>query len=923
MKRKTRSIYTACLLAFLSGGVTGDVTAAETKTSQTARNVITGQIVDQTDGLPLPGVSVSIKGSSLGAITDQSGYFRIGNISATSVVVAVSCLGYTSAEYPLSLEEGLPRRLDIQLKPGFIMGREMVVIGEQFKGQAKALNQQKNNDNVTNVIAADQIGKFPDSNTGDALKRIPGITVFNDQGEARFALIRGTQPRFNSVMVNGERIPSAEADTRSIQLDLIPADMIQTIEVSKTLTPDMDADAIGGAVNLITKVPAGKRISLTVAGGANLIDETGGGRYQFAGTYADRFLEGKLGMIISGSYYDNNFGSDDLEAEWKKTGDETLLDKLDIRTYKIRRLRKSLSTGFDYRFNENHVITFNAIGNWRQDWENRYSSKITKLSSGKATITQQDKAGVDRNARLEDQNMTAFNLGGDHNFGKLSIDWHAAYAKASEDRPNERYISAYTKTKNFTTDISNPRKPFVNFTDTTVRNGISDSGVWEFNELTEEHQYTEDIDRNFALNLKYDLSDALKLKFGGRIRDKHKMRDNDFYAYTPVDEDAFMAKVYNNLANLDKPHYLPGSKYQPGNFISSSFVGSLDLDDPTKFNKKQALEEMAANFSAKEQINAAYAMATWDATDKLRLIGGLRLEHTRNEYDAFVYDADDDTLIPVSGEPKEYSNLQPHLHLRYKLNDQTNIRLAYTHSLARPNYFDLAPYRQVLSGDEEIYIGNPSLKPTLSKNVDFMVERYLGTVGVLSAGIFHKDVSDFIVTKRTVDDDTGFDLFQPVNGGDGSINGVELAAQFNVPYVKGLGLYMNYTYTHSKITNFNIEGRENDDLPLPGSPKHCFNASLSYETGPFSVRLSGNYHSDFIDSEEGSIGEESWKDRYYDSAFTLDLNGTYRLSKQLQLFFEITNLTNQPMRFYQGSKEYVAQEEWYDRKFLVGLKADL
>ena len=171
--------------------------------------------------------------------------------------------------------------------------------------------------------------------------------------------------------------------------------------------------------------------------------------------------------------------------------------------------------------------------------------------------------------------------------------------------------------------------------------------------------------------------------------------------------------------------------------------------------------------------------------------------------------------------------------------------------------------------------------------------------------------------------DTGFDLFQPVNGGDGTLNGVELAAQFNVPFLKGLGLYLNYTYTDSKIPNFNIEGRENDNLPLPGSPKNNFNASASYETGPFTIRLSGNYHSDFIDSEEGSIGENSWQDRYYDSSFSLDLNGTYRLSKELQLFFEITNLTNQPMRFYQGSKEYVAQEEWCDRKYLVGLKADL
>ncbi|NTU96440.1 MAG: TonB-dependent receptor [Chlorobiaceae bacterium] len=921
MKRKMRSICTACMLAFLCGGISDNISAAETKTSQTSRNVITGQIVDRTDGLPLPGVSVSIKGSPLGAITDQSGSFRIGNISASSVVVAVSCLGYASAEYPLSLEQG-SRRLDIRLQPGVIMGREMVVVGEQFKGQAKALNQQKNSDNVTNVIAADQIGKFPDSNTGDALKRIPGITVFNDQGEARFGHIRGTEPRFNSVMVNGERVPSAEAEGRSFQLDLVPADMIQTIEVNKTLTPDMDADAIGGSVNLITKVPSGRRISITAAGGASLIDETGGGRSQFAGTYGDRFLDGKLGVVISGSCYDNNFGSDDIEAGWEKDDDGNMqLDELDVRSYQIRRLRKSLSAGLDYRFSENHLIKFSAIGNWRQDWENRFSSKYKDLQETEVELVQQDKAGTDRNARLEDQQMLSFTLGGEHAFGKLSVDWQAAFAKASEDRPNERYIAFKANTEDHTTDISNPRKPFVTV-GSDVSGGISGNGQWELDELTEEHQYTEDIDRNFSMNFKYDLTDALKLKFGGRIRDKEKTRDNEFFEYTPINEDDFNARVYNNLANLDKEHFLAGKKYKPGNFVSSGFIGSLDLESGD-FDKEVVLEELAGNFSAKEQIRAAYAMATWDVTDKLRLIGGLRLEHTSNEYDAFVYDDDDDTLTPVSGETKEYSNLLPHLHLRYKLDNSTNLRLSFTQSLARPDYFDLAPYRQLISDDEEIYIGNPALEPTRSNNFDFMVEHYLGTVGVLSAGLFHKDISDFIVTRKSEDADTGFDLFQPVNGGDGTINGVELAAQFNVPYVKGLGLYLNYTYTHSKISNFNIEGREDDNLSLPGSPEHCFNASISYETGPFAVRLSGNYHSDFIDSEEGSIGEESWEDRYYDSAFTLDLNGTWRLSKELQLFFEITNLTNQPMRFYQGSKEYVAQEEWYDRKFLVGLKADL
>lgn len=919
MKKKIRKVFAFCFLALLNGVVSGTVTAAEPKTGVVSRHVVIGRVFDHSDGMSLPGVSVSVKGSRQGAITDQSGYFKIDNIAGNSVVVAVSCLGYASAEYPVSFVSGKASSLAIGLKPELLMGREVVVIGEQLKGQAKALNQQKNSDNITNIIAADQIGKFPDSNTGDALKRIPGISVFGDQGEARFAHIRGTEPRFNSVMINGERIPSAEAEGRSVQLDLLPADMIQTIEVNKTFTPDMDADAIGGSVNLITKVPSGKRVSVTAAGGANLIEGTGGGRYQFAGTYGDRFFDGRLGVVVSASYYDNSFGSDDIEAVWGRNKDgKAVLDEFEIRTYEIQRIRRSLSAGLDYRFNENHLLKFTGIYNWREDWENRYRASYKDLFKQKAKIVYQDKAGVDKNARLEDQKMMSFALGGEHDFGRLSIDWQASIAKASEERPNERYIDIVAEEiDDFAVDVSNPRKPLVSVSD-AFSGGISDNGKWNRDELTEEYQYTEDIDTNFALNLKYRVSDAVKLKFGGRFRDKSKKRNNEFYEYDPVDGDAFMDSVYGNLADLDKERFLAGEKYRPGNFVSSDFLGSLDLDSDD-FDKEEALEELAENFTAKEQIKAAYAMATWDATEKLRIIGGVRLEHTRNEYDAFFYDDDADTLTPVSGTPKEYTNVLPYIHLLYRLDDRTNIRCAYTHSLARPDYFDLAPYRQL--DEDSIYIGNPSLEPTISKNIDVIIERYLGNVGVLSAGLFYKDISDFIVTRKTTD--SGYALYQPVNGGDGSVSGIELSAQFQMPFLKGLGLYLNYTYTDSEISNFNIEGRETDDLPLPGSPEHTFNASLSYENGPFTVRLSGNYHSDFIDSEEGSIGVNSWEDRYYDSSFTLDLNGAYRFSKELQLFFEISNLSNQPMRFYQGEKQYVAQEEWYDRKFLVGLKADL
>ena len=205
------------------------------------------------------------------------------NIPAGSHQVTISFIGYSSVQQAVQVGSGQSVALTLSLAPGVNIGDEILVLGDRLKGQAKAINQQRSNINITNIVAADQIGRFPDANIGDALKRIPGITIQGDQGEARNFVVRGLPSRLNSVTINGDRIPSAEGDNRNIQLDLIPSDMIQTIEVSKAVTPDMDADAIGGSINLVTRsAPNGLRVSGTLASGYNfLCRQTNLDRYNY------------------------------------------------------------------------------------------------------------------------------------------------------------------------------------------------------------------------------------------------------------------------------------------------------------------------------------------------------------------------------------------------------------------------------------------------------------------------------------------------------------------------------------------------------------------------------------------------------------------------------------------------------------------
>lgn len=279
--------------------------------------LLTGKVMDDTDNLSLPGATIKLLEGNRYTVSDQNGHFEFLNLPTGNYTVSVVYIGYQPIRKNIVVKNGQKNYITIQLSSSSLSLAEAVVLGDMARGQAKALNQQKNNRNITNIISSDQVGRFPDANIGDALKRVPGITMQNDQGEARNIIIRGLAPHLNSVTLNGDRIPSAEGDNRNVQMDLIPSDMISTIEVNKTLTPDMDADAIGGSVNLITRAsPNGQRLSATAAGGYGPIREKG--NYTAGLVYGNRFSSNKFGIVLSGSYNNNRFGSDNVEGVWTR-----------------------------------------------------------------------------------------------------------------------------------------------------------------------------------------------------------------------------------------------------------------------------------------------------------------------------------------------------------------------------------------------------------------------------------------------------------------------------------------------------------------------------------------------------------------------------------------------------------------------------
>lgn len=927
--------------------------------------VIKIKVLDE-QKLNLPGANVSLDNKKYVAVSDNSGIATFYNIPNGKHIVTIAYLGYK--DYSKNIESsGSVTEIAVNLESGVTILSNVIVLGDRLKGQAKALNQQKNSDNITNIISADQIGRFPDANIGDAIKRVPGITMQNDQGEARNIIVRGMGPEFNSVTLNGERIPSAEGDNRRIQMDLIPADMIQTVEVSKTLTADMDADAIGGSVNLVTRsAPNGKRFSATVAGGYNPI------RSSFIGTLnfitGARFAKNKLGYVISGSFNRNDFGSDNLEAVWSKDANgKPFVSDNDLRIYDLIRIRRSATATFDYKISPLHVITVTGSYNWRDDKENRFrlrqrfrgnpatdllydaAGNISGYNVGE--VLRQTKGGIAGgrvdNRRLEDQRVRSLSVKGDHVFGKLKTDWSIQLAKASEERPNERYISFGRRNITVSQNITDPRKPL-------LTNTIALSAYTRRNELTEEFQDQFEEDLNAKINFEIPASIIAgqlgRLKFGARIRTKEKVRDNSFFSYTPTGTTTQEFANISIMPLVDKTmsEFYPGNQFVAGSFISPGFLGGLAFKDGGKFiESDEPGEYLSGNYNAKETITAGYFDLKQNFSEKISANIGLRIERTSINYSGNIVE-DGDQFKGIATFKNNYTDFMPNLNIRYKLDNNTILKGAITRSIARPRYYDLVPFFNINPNDQELSAGNPKMEPVRSWNVDVMFEKYYKSVGLISGGVFYKNIDRFFYTYvdqryaqaafandfPTVNNPIAagdiWQFTQRRNGDGASVVGFEVAAQRQLDFLpgiwKGFGVYFNYTYTYSKADGI-YDGSGvlvRNNVKLPGAAPHIFNFSLSYENSKFVGRLSANYTSAYVDdSDDAGYNADSFNDRFYDKQFFLDFNASYAISPKTRIFTEANNLTNQPLRYYQGNKSRTAQLEYYGPRFNFGLKFDI
>jgi TonB-dependent receptor len=874
-----------------------------------AQTLIKGTVRDSLTNERLPGANIKVVGASLGATTDLNGEF-ITRIKPGQVNLEVSYIGFKTIRKQYEVAEGSVLEVTISML-GDVKELENIVITGVLQGQQKALNQQKSADNIKNIVSADQIGRFPDPNVAEALQRVPAVNIERDQGEGRYVLVRGLAPQFTNISINGEQIPSPEADVRYVALDAVPADQLSSIEVSKALTPDMDGDAIGGNVNLITRTAQSEVPSISasaVAGYNNIVQ-----RYNVQGSleYGQRFFNNRLGVMLNSSYYETDRGSDN----WERDDDE-----MQLRLYELVRTRLGLSSTLDYRFNERNEVYFRSIYNRFTDRElrNRYIF-VPNVDNSPFEDNEIERTTKDR---LEKQFISSFNLGGKHVLNKLNLDYELAYSEAIQDTPYDNEAGFIGEADQLSIDFeTDPEFPSVEVESSP---DYLDNSLYAFDEVAFGNTYALDVNKTAKVNLSLPFQAGANeglLKAGGKVRFKEKTYSvtEDVFSWEGG-EDLLLSQFDGGPSDSD---FLGHYDFRPGadmdefiSFFNQNKSGfELNVED-------KLTAEAEESYKASEDVCAAYAMAKIQFS-RLMVLAGVRYENTKVDYtyNTVVYDFNDDLDEIVSEEGgTEYNFILPQLHARYQLNEQTNFRAALTRSYARPNFNDIVPASEIDFSGREGTIGNPELRPVTADNVDLMVEHYFGTVGILSGGVFYKRLDDFIFN-RTFDatvDGIDLELTQAQNGERANLFGFEMAYQQNLTFLpgflKGISVYANYTFTQSEAQ---FQGRP--DVRLPGQAKQVGNFALGYELNRFNVRIAANFNGEYI----SEVGEEADEDFYVKERVQLDATATYTINPRLRVFAEFLNLTNQPFEVYQGSADRYVQREFYSWWSRVGIKFDL
>lgn len=915
------------------------------------KQIITGTVSDNSQ--PLPGATVKINGVSKIVITDVDGKFSVNDLKPGHYDLQFTYIGYEPQKMTIDLLSD--QSLDLGIISMFQKQKnidEVVVTGSLKNSEARALNMQKNAINISNVIASDGIGKLPDRNAAETVQRVQGVSIERDQGEGRFVSLRGLPPFWASTTINGNRLPTAEEETtsRATAFDFFPTELISYVHVNKSFTPDMEADGIGGGVNFITKTPPMKtEFRGTIGTGYNAKSDKG--VYNLGLLYGGRTKDKKFGYLVNFSHFIRNWSTDNFEA--RRSGDEGVF-RMELRDYNGVRKTTGANAALEYVLSPKSTLYLKGMYGTLSDDETHYKHRVRfdKFSSANNT------------ARVELQNihnlliteLTSVSLGGNHQFNKSKIDWDLSYynnlfkyGNIPDKQNNSYYVIKYTQNgvginPNYISDNGNGPRAYwkadggkLDYKDPDALFGFysnpnfkMDASQMRFTDLEFYKVYVQEKDKIVAgFNHEINASDKLTLKYGLKYRDKER--------------NARFSDIFYNWSNGTAPLLSDFSQHittQPGaaNYLSemntsigNTFGPVLSTGGMDQFwfqnqgnltiNKtdSEALEynkALGRNFDVFEKHADAYGMGTYKINDQITILGGVRLSNTHTKVKGF--NVVDDVLTPVEN-VKNYLAVLPMLHLKYMINDKTNLRFAATRTFSRPNFGDLTPGGTYIEADNEFKGGNPNLNPTYSVNLDLMGEYYFSNVGILSGGVFYKSITDPIFQDSFIGNYNGINGVQfsaPNNGKAAWLGGIELGINRRFDFLPGFLQYFG-TQLNATFMTSEMEKPSGRIVKLPYQAKELYNIQLFFEKKGFNARLAYNHKGKFA----VEYAEEDLYDSYYGKYSNLDFGTSYQINKHITVFADVNNILNKPLIYHFGKDEQRPEQvEYYGVRGNIGVK---
>jgi TonB-dependent receptor len=867
--------------------------------AQSGKGAITGTVRDSGSSV-LSGALVELLPLGIKVVSDDQGKFRITDVPAGEYTLSVSYVGLAVSNVPVVVSAGQEVTTNAVLQVAS-QNDQVIVTAERMQGEAEAINIERTNDNIVQVLPERVINSLPNTNIADAVGRLPSVSLERDEGEGKYVQIRGTEPRLTNVTVNGVNLPSPEGAVRNIKLDAIPADLVERIEVFKTLSADQDADGVAGTVNLVTRT-AGERpiYAFGSTAGYNPI-QNGYWRGGFNGLFGKRFgVSKKFGFLLNGTFDKTNRGIDDLEPG-QTIGTDPVSGRNvaysnteDQRSYDYYRTRYGFSTGIDYNFKPGFSVYAKGLYSDFHDYGETWvytpnaGTNIKSVSPDGKQITFDNaadcavinQANGNTNCapgsyqyrhyiRRPDQQVYSFLTGARRDLSSTLIVVEFAASRSHNIGGQDFETTNFNgnQSADLAVNLNNPYKPKFNALDNT---NLFDPTQYLLSNTSFTHYIATQLNFQGAASVarRYGWHSHLgTFSLGLKIRNSHSTQNEDDHIYGYKGNSITLPTVlgtYTNPTYYDNFFRIGNQSYGPASNYTSIVRAVLPLlNDPTQFSEDLARSirrSAGAFFDANERIYAGYLMNVI-SFGKLRLETGVRFDGTVTDFTVNRVTTNVDgqgnplppTVTRAQPQSSGYFNALPSIQAQYQIEKNTNLRANFSQGIARPNIGDLVPTTIVdpNASPKTVQQGNPNLKPTKANNYDILIEHYFQPLGIIQGGYFYKQLSDPIyptaITLGPTDPNAGFRLLQSINGPNAHIQGVELSWEQHFSFLPGLlrgfGISANYSYTQSRVTFPTIfDGGRIDNAPLSRQAPNTWNISPTYDKGRLSVRFAVSHN---------------------------------------------------------------------------------